>query len=58
MNKRILKVSFGKSVAGRISPKLIIPKSFLDKFNINQDEREIEIELNEENEEIIIRKKK
>ena len=58
MNKRILKVSFGKSGAGSISPKLSIPKSFLDKININQDEREIEIELNEETEEIIIRKKK
>ena len=58
MNKRILKVSFGKSGAGSISPKLSIPKYFLNKINIKQDEREIEIELNEENEEIIIRKKK
>ena len=60
MNKRILKVSFGKSGAGSISPKLSIPKSFLDKIDITQEEREreIEIELNEENKEIIIRKKK
>lgn len=58
MEKRILKVSFFKSGSGSISPKLNIPKSFLDKIEINQEDREIEIELNEDTKEIIIRKKK
>lgn len=58
MEKRILKVSFFKSGSGSISPKLNIPKSFLDKIEINQENREIEIELNEDTKEIIIRKKK
>lgn len=58
MEKRILKVSFFKSGSGSISAKLNIPKSFLDKIEINQEDREIEIELNEDTKEIIIRKKK
>ena len=58
MEKRILKVSFFKSGSGSISPKLSIPKSFLDKIGITQEEREIEIEVNENTQEIIIRKKK
>lgn len=58
MEKRILKVSFFKSGSGSISPKLSVPKSFLDKIEINQENREIEIELNEDTREIIIRKKK
>lgn len=58
MEKRILKVSFFKSGSGSISPKLNIPKSFLDKIEINQENREIEIELKEDTKEIIIRKKK
>ena len=58
MEKRDLKISFGKSGSGSISPKLSIPKTFLDKIEVNQDEREIELELNEDTKEIIIRKKK
>ena len=58
MEKRILKVSFFKSCSGSISPKLNIPKTFLDKIGVNQEEREIEIEVNEDTQEIIIRKKK
>lgn len=58
MEKRDLKISFGKSGSGSISPKLSIPKSFLDKIGINQEEREIELEVNEDTRELIIRKKK
>ena len=58
MEKRILKVSFFKSGSGSVSPKLNIPKTFLDKIGVNQEEREIEIEVNEDTQEIIIRKKK
>ena len=58
MKKRDLKISFGKSGSGSISPKLSIPKTFLDKIGVNQEEREIEIEVNEDTQELIIRKKK
>ncbi|WP_158410117.1 AbrB/MazE/SpoVT family DNA-binding domain-containing protein [Fusobacterium animalis] len=58
MEKRILRVSFSKSGSGSISPKLSIPKSFLEKIEVTQENREIEIELNTDTNEIIIRKKK
>lgn len=58
MEKRILKVSFFKSGSGSISPKLSIPKSFLDRIGVSKDEREVEIEVKEDTKEIIIRKKK
>lgn len=58
MEKRELKISFGKSGSGSISPKLSIPKSFLDKIGVTQEEREIELLVNEDTQEIIIRKKK
>lgn len=58
MEKRILKVSFFKSGSGSISPKLNLPKTFLDKIGISQEEREVEVEVNEETQEITIRKKK
>ena len=58
MEKLLLNVSFYLSVAGSISAKLNIPKSFLDKLKVTQEERTIEVTLDEENQEIIIRKKK
>lgn len=54
--KRILNVSFGKSGRGTISPKLSIPKSFLDQLGVNEQEREIIIQVI--GDEITIRKKK
>lgn len=58
MEKRVLKVSFFKSGSGSISPKLNIPKSFLDKIGVTQEDREIEITIDEKNSKIIIEKKK
>lgn len=57
MEERILKITFGKSGNGGINPRLSIPKSFLDKLNITQEEREIKLSLDEENSKIIITKK-
>lgn len=57
MKKRDLKISFGKSGSGSISPKLSIPKTFLDKIGVTQEDRKIELEVNENTKEIIIRKK-
>lgn len=58
MEKRVLKVSFFKSGSGSISPKLNIPKSFLDKIGVTQENREIEITIDEKTSKIIIEKKK
>lgn len=57
MEERILKITFGKSGNGGINPRLSIPKSFLDKLNITQEEREIKLLLDEKNSKIIITKK-
>lgn len=57
MKKRDLKISFGKSGSGSISPKLSIPKTFLDKIGVTQEDRKIELEVNEDTKEITIRKK-
>ena len=57
MEERILKVTFGKSGNGGVNPKLSIPKSFLDKLNITQEEREIKLSLDEKNSKITITKK-
>lgn len=57
MEERILKITFGKSGNGGVNPKLSIPKSFLDKLNITQEEREVKISLDEENSKIVITKK-
>ena len=58
MNKRILKVTYGKSGAGYINTKLSIPKTILDNMGISQEEREVELEYIQEKKEIIIRKAK
>lgn len=58
MEKRDLNISFYKNGAGSISTRMNIPKSFLEKLNVNQDEKTVEVILDEEKQEIIIRKKK
>ncbi|MGL5710280.1 MAG: AbrB/MazE/SpoVT family DNA-binding domain-containing protein [Cetobacterium sp.] len=58
MEKRELKISFFKGGSGSVSAKASIPKKWLDILKISQEEREIDLILDEEKEEIIIRKKK
>lgn len=58
MEKRNMNISFTRSGSGSISPRITLPKSYLDKLNITQDERMVELILDEEKQEIIIRKKK
>ena len=43
MEKRDLKISFGKSGSGSISPKLSIPKSFLDKIGITPKKEKLKL---------------
>lgn len=56
MEKRTLKITFGKSGNGGINPRLSIPKSILDKMNITQEEREIEFVFDEKEMKITITK--
>ena len=55
--KRELNISFGKSGKGSISPRLNIPKKFLDVLEITQENRSIILELDEEKKVITITKK-
>lgn len=57
MEKRNAKISFSRSGNG-IGAKLPMSVPLLKKFGISQDEREVEIIYDEENQTIIIRKKK
>lgn len=57
MEKREVKVSFGKSGNG-IGAKLTLPIPFLRKLGITQEERDIELILDEERQVLEIRKKK
>lgn len=57
MEKREVKISFGKSGNG-IGAKLTMPIPFLRKLGITQEEREVELILDEERQVIEIRKKK
>lgn len=56
--RRDLKITFGKSGSGSISPRLSLPKKFLDALEISQESRDIVVELDKEKERLIIKKKK
>lgn len=55
--KRELKISFGKNGRGGINPKVSVPKKFLDVLEIDQESRDVIMELDEEKKAIIITKK-
>ena len=56
MEKRELNISCGKAGTGK-SARLIIPIPWLRKLNITEDEREVYLMLDEENQELIIKKR-
>nr|DAT17957.1 MAG TPA: Toxin SymE, type I toxin-antitoxin system [Caudoviricetes sp.] len=58
MDKRILKISFGKTGTGNVNTKLSVPKKILEDMQVTQEEREVELEYNQDKKEIIIRKAK
>ena len=58
MDKRILKISFGKTGTGNVNTKLSVPKKILEDMKVTQEEREVELEYNQDKKEIIIRKAK
>lgn len=57
MEKRDLNISFSKSGAGNLSPKITLPKKWTDKMGISQENRQVEVFFNEDTNEIIIKKK-
>lgn len=56
MEERNLKVSFGKSGAGSVSPKLSLPVTWLRMIGVTPEERNVKIKVNEETKQIIIEK--
>lgn len=56
MEGRKLNVSFGKSGAGSISPKLSLPVTDLRDMGITPENREVNYYYDKENKQIIIRK--
>lgn len=54
--KRELNIIFTRGGSGSISPKLAIPKKWIDQLKITENDKMIEAEITENNE-IIIRKK-
>lgn len=57
MEKRDLTISFYKAGNG-VGTRLTLPKPWLEKIGITKDERKIELILDEESQQLIIRKKK
>jgi len=47
MEKRVLNVYFGRSGSGSVSPTVSLPKTFLDKINVTDKERQILMKLDE-----------
>lgn len=49
---------FNKSGSGSISPRVSFPMSWFKKLKVTPEDREIEVILDEENEQIILKKAK
>lgn len=57
MEKREVNISFYKAGNGE-SSRLNIPRPWLSKLNITKEEKEIDLIFDEENQQIVIRKRK
>ena len=56
MEERKLKVIFGKSGSGSISPRISLPMSWIKDMGLSQEKREVKVEY-DENQKIITIKK-
>lgn len=56
MERRELNISFAKAGTGK-SARLVVPIPWLRKLNITEEEREIYLMLDEEKQELIIKKR-
>ena len=55
-NKRLLNIIFNKSGSGSINTKISIPKAWIEKMKINEENKTIIANFNEEKQEITIKK--
>lgn len=56
MEERKLKILFGKSGSGSISPRISLPIGWIRDMGISQENRNVNVTYNEETKEIIIKK--
>lgn len=56
MEERILKVLFGKSGSGSISPRISLPMSWIKDMGLSQENREVTVKYDEKKKQIIIEK--
>lgn len=57
MEKRELNISFAKAGNGK-NARIVVPIPWLRKLNITEEEREIDLIFDEENQQLIIKKRK
>ena len=58
MEKRDLNISFYKAGNGGISNRITLPKKWVEKLGITENDRIIELLFDEDNDQLIIRKKR
>ena len=58
MEKRDLNISFYKAGNGGISNRITHPKKWVEKLGITENDRIIELLFDEDNDQLIIRKKR
>ena len=57
MEKRNLNISFYKAGNNGISTKMNLPKKWVEKIGVTPNDRNVEVILDEENNQIIIKKR-
>lgn len=57
MEKRELNISFAKAGNGK-NARVVVPIPWLRKLNITEEEREIDLIFDEDNQQLIIKKRK
>ena len=57
MEKRELNISFAKAGNGK-NARIIVPIPWLRKLNITEEEKEIDLIFDEENQQLVIKKRK
>lgn len=58
MEKRKLKMMFAKSGSGSVTTRMTIPKSWCNKMDITEEDRDLDVHFDEDKKEIVIKKGK
>lgn len=56
MEKRKLRILFGKSGSGSVSPRISLPMSWIKDMGLSQENREVNVKYDEAKKQIIIEK--